>query len=90
MAWSCNGMHGNGCHLRNNPPRGQTTQTRGQDRPEEGGRRLIQLAEAGDHLWSSVLHRTSYKTYANRRGLGTVYMVPFFFSEFACDALGSD
>lgn len=73
-----------------------TGSDRGPDR-QIGQHRLIQLAgsqQAGDHLWSSVLHRTTpYSTDAQTyfvckyRLQGTVFF--FFFSDFACDLLGS-
>lgn len=50
----------------------------GPRQPRRGRRRLIQpvqLADAGDHLWSCVLHRTSYRrTLHSKRSLpGTVF-----------------
>lgn len=62
----------NGCHLRN--PHNRVRQ--GPRQARRGRRRLIQpvqLAEASDHLWSYILHRTSY------RPTDVGYLVPFFF-----------
>lgn len=73
--WLCSGMHEQWM-----PSQKPTQRVRqGPRQPRRGGRRLIQpvqLAEAGDHLWSCVLHRTSYR----RTDVGLVgYLVPFFF-----------
>lgn len=58
------------------PTTGSVEQDKGPRQAREGGRRLIQLAEAGDHLWSSVLQRTSYRRIPPPPA---GYTVPFFF-----------
>lgn len=84
----------NGCPSQKQPTTGSR---QGPRQAREGGRRLIwliqlaDLAQAGDHLWS--LRPAPYVVQTYTTNAGWVHgSLPFvdFFSEFACDTLGSD